>query len=291
MDNEATKSFNQSTPPTPPQPEMEEKKSSGNASRAAFAAAGVAAGVGAAMAGQKAYEAFVEGDEEANQAPQQEQAQAAPKAAPAEAAPKAAPAEEAPKAEVTQPEEVHQVEEVHQHKAAVQQQEVADDDVRVVGVGITDNGQGGVATIIGVQNDEDSALLVDFETDGRVDALIHDDNQDGQIEGNEIHDVSGDNLSTEQMVASYVEDAQNNGEVATVVNLSTGERFALNSNPGDDNIYPSHSGDGADADADADDYQPVADPEPVPEDVDPGFTDCSDATVDFVESDSATFDA
>lgn len=289
MDNEATKSFNQSTPPTSPQPEMEEKKSSGNASRAAFAAAGVAAGVGAAMAGQKAYEAFVEGDEEANQAPQQEQAQAAPKAAPAEAAPKAAPAEEAPKAEVTQPEEVHQVEEVHQHKAAVQQQEVADDDVRVVGVGITDNGQGGVTTIIGVQNDEDSALLVDFETDGRVDALIHDDNQDGQIEGNEIRDVSGDNLSTEQMVASYVEDAQNNGEVATVVNLSTGERFALNSNPGDDNIYPSHSGDGADADAD--DYQPVADPEPVPEDVDPGFTDCSDATVDFVESDSATFDA
>ena len=285
MDNEATKSFNQSTPPTPPQPEMEEKKSSGNASRAAFAAAGVAAGVGAAMAGQKAYEAFVEGDEEANQAPQQEQAQAAPKAAPAEEAPKVAPAEEPPKAEATQPEEVHQVEEVHQHKAAVQQQEVADDDVRVVGVGITDNGQGGVATIIGVQNDEDSALLVDFETDGRVDAFIHDDNQDGQIEGNEIHDVSGDNLSTEQMVASYVEDAQNNGEVATVVNLSTGERFALNSNPGDDNIYPSHSGDGAD------DYQPVADPEPVPEDVDPGFTDCSDDTVDFVESDSATFDA
>lgn len=279
MDNEATKSFNQSTPPTPPtppQPEMEEKKSSGNASRVAFAAAGVAAGVGAAMAGQKAYEAFVEGDEEANQAPQQEQAQAAPKAAPAE---------EAPKAEATQPEEVHQVEEVHQHKAAVQQQEVADDDVRVVGVGITDNGQGGVATIIGVQNDEDSALLVDFETDGRVDAFIHDDNQDGQIEGNEIHDVSGENLSTEQMVASYVEDAQNNGEVATVVNLSTGERFALNTNPGDDNIYASHSGDGAD------DYQPVADPEPVPEDVDPGFADCSDATVDFVESDSATFDA
>ena len=266
---------------------MEEKKSSGNASRAAFAAAGVAAGVGAAMAGQKAYEAFVEGDEEANQAPQQEQAQAAPKAAPAEAAPKVAPAEETPKAEATQPEEVHQVEEVHQHKSAVQQQEVADDDVRVVGVGITENGQGGVATIIGVQNDEDSALLVDFETDGRVDALVHDDNQDGQIEGNEIHDVSGDNLSTEQMVASYVEDAQNNGEVATVVNLSTGERFALNSNPGDDNIYPSHSGDGADAD----DYQPVADPEPVPEDVDPGFADCSDATVDFVESDSATFDA
>ena len=264
---------------------MEEKKSSGNASRAAFAAAGVAAGVGAAMAGQKAYEAFVEGDEEANQAPQQEQAQAAPKAAPAEAAPKVAPAEETPKAEATQPEEVHQVEEVHQHKSAVQQQEVADDDVRVVGVGITENGHGGVATIIGVQNDEDSALLVDFETDGRVDALIHDDNQDGQIEGNEIHDVSGDNLSTEQMVASYVEDAQNNGEVATVVNLSTGERFALNSNPGDDNIYPSHSGDGAD------DYQPVADQEPVPEDVDPGFTDCSDATVDFVESDSATFDA
>ena len=264
---------------------MEEKKSSGNASRAAFAAAGVAVGVGAAMAGQKAYEAFVEGDEEANQAPQQEQAQAAPKAAPAEAAPKAAPAEEAPKAEATQPEEVHQVEEVHQHKAAVQQQEVADDDVRVVGVGITDNGQGGVATIIGVQNDEDSALLVDFETDGRVDAFVHDDNQDGQIEGNEIHDVSGDNLSTEQMVASYVEDAQNNGEVATVVNLSTGERFALNTNPGDDNIYASQSGDGAD------DYQPVADPEPVPEDVDPGFADCSDATVDFVESDSATFDA
>ena len=285
MDNEATKSFNQSIPPTSPQPEMEEKKSSGNASRAAFAAAGVAAGVGAAMAGQKAYEAFVDGDEEANQAPQQEQAQAAPKAAPAEAAPKAAPAEEAPKAEATQPEEVHQVEEVHQHKANVQQQEVADDDVRVVGVGITDNGQGGVATIIGVQNDEDSALLVDFETDGRVDALVHDDNQDGQIEGNEIHDVSGDNLSTEQMVASYVEDAQNNGEVATVVNLSTGERFALNTNPGDDNIYASQSGDGAD------DYQPVADPEPVPEDVDPGFTDCSDATVDFVESDSATFDA
>ena len=285
MDNEATKSFNQSTPPTPPQPEMEEKKSSGNASRAAFAAAGVAAGVGAAMAGQKAYEAFVEGDEEANQAPQQEQAQAAPKAAPAEAAPKVAPAEETPKAEATQPEEVHQVEEVHQHKAAVQQQEVADDDVRVVGVGITDNGQGGVATIIGVQNNEDSALLVDFETDGRVDAFIHDDNQDGQIEGNEINAVSGENLSTEQMVASYVEDAQNNGEVATVVNLSTGERFALNTNPGDDNIYASQSGDGAD------DYQPVADPEPVPEDVDPGFTDCSDDTVDFVESDSATFDA
>ena len=279
MDNEATKTVTPPTPPTPPVPQPQQKQSSGNGSRAAFAAAGVAAGAGAAMAGKMAYDTFV-----ADEEPKPEQETAAAEAA----APKPEPNPEPKPVQEEQQEQQEQQEIVQQHDAPVKSQgpaqEVGDDEVRVVGVAVSDNDHGGVATIMGIQQGEDSALLVDFETDGRVDALIHDDNQNGTIEDNEIHDVSEDNIATAKVVEEYVADAHEQGNVAQVVNLNTGETFALEDTPQNGPTYANNSDEIVDSD-----YQNMMD-EPAVEDIGSPYesTDMMDDPI--ADANDATFD-
>lgn len=123
------------------------------------------------------------------------------------------------------PENANYVDDGTQNVGQVGQTENAADEseVHVVGVAVQNNGQGGMATIAHLQSDDDAALVVDVESDGRLDYVIHDDNRDGQIDGNECHDISNENIATAQVVGAYVEEANNHGAEAVVANLDSGE--------------------------------------------------------------------
>lgn len=71
---------------------------------------------------------------------------------------------------------------------------VPDDEVRILGVETVHTPEGYSMDVVGVAIGDDPALLVDVNQDGYLDVLIHDDNQNGQIEENEIHDISGANM-------------------------------------------------------------------------------------------------
>lgn len=123
------------------------------------------------------------------------------------------------------PENANYVDDGTQDAGQVGQTENAADEseVHVVGVAVQNNGQGGMATIAHLQSDDDAALVIDVESDGKLDYVIHDDNRDGQIDGNECHDISNENIATAQVVGAYVEEANNHGAEAVVANLDSGE--------------------------------------------------------------------
>ena len=107
----------------------------------------------------------------------------------------------------------------------------ADDEVHVVGVGVQDNGNGGVATVVAVQKGDDHALLVDVESDGRLDYAIHDDNGNGEIEDHEVHDVGNENISTVNVVGAYVAEAHEQGVTPVVTDMETGQSHEIDTTP------------------------------------------------------------
>lgn len=65
-----------------------------------------------------------------------------------------------------------------------------DDEIRVLGVETVQGPNGQPMTIAGLESDNDQALLVDIDNDGQFDVLLHDDNGDGQLQENEVYDIS-----------------------------------------------------------------------------------------------------
>ena len=110
---------------------------------------------------------------------------------------------------------------------------VADTDVEVhvLGIAVQDNGQGGMATIAGMQIGEETAIVVDLETDGTIDIMGVDRNNNGDIEQNEWQDVSEAKISTGELVEGYVAEANVRGEQAVINDLDTGENYVI---PSDD---------------------------------------------------------
>ena len=247
MDNEATKVLNeqqnQNEVNETTTQQAAEKKGNGKGARVAGVAAGAAMGAGVAMGAERAYEAFTN-DEEATpeETPQKEtapakEAEPAPKAAPAEAKVEQKP-EEAPKSEEEVKAEVEAQDSHHDETAGgdgnAQKTATsvdADDEVHVVGVGVQDNGNGGVATVVAVQKGDDHALLVDVESDGRLDYAIHDDNGNGEIEDHEVHDVGNENISTVNVVGAYVEEARAQGVTPVVTDMETGQNHEIDTTP------------------------------------------------------------
>ena len=251
MDNEATKVLNeqqnQNEVNETTTQQAAEKKGNGKGARVAGVAAGAAMGAGVAMGAERAYEAFTN-DEEATpeETPQKEtapakEAEPAPKAAPAEAEVEQKP-EEAPKSEEeVKPEEgaPEETQDSHHDETAggdgnAQKTATsvdADDEVHVVGVGVQDNGNGGVATVVAVQKGDDHALLVDVESDGRLDYAIHDDNGNGEIEDHEVHDVGNENISTVNVVGAYVAEAHEQGVTPVVTDMETGQNHEIDTTP------------------------------------------------------------
>ena len=247
MDNEATKVLNeqqnQNEVNETTTQQAAEKKGNGKGARVAGVAAGAAMGAGVAMGAERAYEAFTN-DEEATpeETPQKEtapakEAEPAPKAAPAEAEVEQKP-EEAPKSEEEVKPEVETQDSHHDETAGgdgnAQKTATsvdADDEVHVVGVGVQDNGNGGVATVVAVQKGDDHALLVDVESDGRLDYAIHDDNGNGEIEDHEVHDVGNENISTVNVVGAYVAEARAQGVTPVVTDMETGQNHEIDTTP------------------------------------------------------------
>lgn len=253
MDNEATKVLNpqqdsetkkeQVTTPQAEQKEektvqSKEKKGSGVGVRTAATAAGAALGTSAAMAAEHIYEASVEKAEES----------------PEEVTPEEKTEEATEEVQATaEPQTQHTVVEhvvtvkVEEPDTPVEgavpedgtyidseipeptpnSNEVEDNEIHVVGVAVQDNGEGGIATIAGLQAGDDTVLVVDVETDGRLDYAIHDDNQDGQIDSDEWHDISDENMSTAQVVNAYIEEAHEQGTTAVITNLDTGDNYQI----------------------------------------------------------------
>ena len=81
--------------------------------------------------------------------------------------------------------------------------EASDSEVRVVGVQAFQNEDGSQAIVAGLELDGDRALVVDVNSDGTMDLFIHDDNGDGQISDDEIHDITADNVSTQAVLDDY----------------------------------------------------------------------------------------
>lgn len=245
MDNEATKVLNEQqnqneNKETTTQQAAEMKKGSGKGARIAGVAAGAAMGAGVAVGAERAYEAFTNGDAGEPEVKPEEATPAketAPKPAPAEAKVEQKP-EEAPKSEEEVKPEV-ETQESHHDETIVgggKAQETndindADDEVRVVGVAVQDNGNGGVATIVAVQKGDDQAVMVDVESDGRIDVFIHDDNGNGEIEDHEVHDVRNENISTVNVVGAYVAEARTQGETPVVTDLETGQSHEIDTTP------------------------------------------------------------
>ena len=244
MDNEATKVLNeqqnQNEVNETTTQQAAEKKGNGKGARVAGVAAGAAMGAGVAMGAERAYEAFTN-DEADEPEVKPEAAAPAPKPAPAEAEVEQKP-EEAPKSEEeVKPEESapEEAQDSHHDETAggdgnAQKTATsvdADDEVHVVGVGVQDNGNGGVATVVAVQKGDDHALLVDVESDGRLDYAIHDDNGNGEIEDHEVHDVGNENISTVNVVGAYVEEARAQGVTPVVTDMETGQNHEIDTTP------------------------------------------------------------
>lgn len=243
MDNEATKVLNeqqnQNEVNETTTQQAAEKKGNGKGARVAGVAAGAAMGAGVAMGAERAYEAFTN-DEVDEPEVKPEAAAPAPKAAPAEAEVEQKP-EEAPKSEEVKPEESapEETQDSHHDETAggdgnAQKTATsvdADDEVHVVGVGVQDNGNGGVATVVAVQKGDDHALLVDVESDGRLDYAIHDDNGNGEIEDHEVHDVGNENISTVNVVGAYVAEAHEQGVTPVVTDMETGQTHEIDTTP------------------------------------------------------------
>ena len=213
-----------------------EKKGDGKGARVAGVAAGAAMGAGVAMGAERAYEAFTN-DEVDEPEVKPEAAAPASKPAPAEAKVEQNP-EEAPKSEEEVKAEVETQDSHHDETAGgdgnAQKTATsvdADDEVHVVGVGVQDNGNGGVATVVAVQKGDDHALLVDVESDGRLDYAIHDDNGNGEIEDHEVHDVGNENISTVNVVGAYVEEARAQGVTPVVTDMETGQNHEIDTTP------------------------------------------------------------
>ena len=85
-----------------------------------------------------------------------------------------------------------------------------DSEVRVVGVQAFQNEDGSQAIVAGLELDGDRALVVDVNSDGTMDLFIHDDNRDGQISDEEIHDITADNVSTQAVIDDYAVQAGQN---------------------------------------------------------------------------------
>lgn len=276
MDNEATKVLNeqqnQNEVNETTTQQAAEKKGNGKGARVAGVAAGAAMGAGVAMGAERAYEAFT--NDETDE-PEVKPEAAAPASKPAEAEVEQKP-EEAPKSEeeVKPEESAPEVTQDSHHdetaggdgnaqKTATSVD--ADDEVHVVGVGVQDNGNGGVATVVAVQKGDDHALLVDVESDGRLDYAIHDDNGNGEIEDHEVHDVGNENISTVNVVGAYVAEARAQGVTPVVTDMETGQSHEIDTTPdgglqitGADEVVPEDNY--VDASDDMGDYTDTTDP-------------------------------
>lgn len=148
-------------------------------------------------------------------------------------------------------------------------QVVDDNEVHVVGVAVQDNGQGGVATLAGLQSGDEMAILVDVDTDGTIDLLVSDANADGQLSADEVYDISDHEIATGDVVGAYVEEAHMYGATAVVTDVDSGDQYQITETSSGYGLAPMD-------DAGVDDNMYMASNDDMPDymnDADAGFMD------------------
>ena len=78
--------------------------------------------------------------------------------------------------------------------------EPVDNDIKILGVEAVQNENGDVMNVALIENGGDQALLVDVDNNGVIDVMLHDDNYDGNLQNNEIHDISGAGLEVADLM-------------------------------------------------------------------------------------------
>lgn len=228
----------------PAQPAAQPEKKSNNGARFAASALGGALGAGTVVAADRIIAANLDkSDEQTEDKPEDVKTDPEKPAQPEE------PTQPEEPAKPEQPQTAHTTEVHHHHHLHVEPQTtetatvvveepkptptalvddtVTDDEVHVVGVAFQENGEGGVATIAGLQSGEEMAIVIDVDTDGTIDYAGFDDNKNGSIDDDEWRDVSDRGLSTEAVLEAYVEEAHEQGVTPVAVNLSNGEVYEL----------------------------------------------------------------
>lgn len=148
-------------------------------------------------------------------------------------------------------------------------QVVDDNEVHVVGVAVQDNGQGGVATLAGLQSGDEMAILVDVDTDGTIDLFVSDANDDGQLGADEVYDISDKEIATGDVVGAYVEEAHMHGATAVVTDVDSGSQYQITETSNGYGLAPMD-------DAGVDDNMYMASNDDMPDymnDADAGFMD------------------
>ena len=225
MDNEATKVLNEQQKETQSNVK-DEKKGTNIFGQGMATAAGAAVGTGAAMAADRVYEHVSAAVEE--EIPEEEQAEDVQ----AEETANEVVAEEQQEAVDPEPQvtTVHHVVTVKVEAPQAEQTEVVaenvipadaelvddnvivavdtpeDNEVHVIGAAVAETEDGGQAILMGLEAaDGDRAMIVDIDSDGTIDYLLHDDNTNGQIEDGEIHDIHDEGWQTETYLSELDE--------------------------------------------------------------------------------------
>ncbi len=81
--------------------------------------------------------------------------------------------------------------------------EPVDNEIRILGVEAVQNEDGQIMNVALVDHSGDQALLVDIDNDGTIDVLLHDDNNDGQVQESEMHDISDMGLEVPDLQEAY----------------------------------------------------------------------------------------
>lgn len=86
------------------------------------------------------------------------------------------------------------------HNAEMISEDPVVNDVRVLGVEAVQIEDGSVMNVAYLESGNDHALMVDVDNDHKIEVFIHDDNTDGQIQEDEIHDISHADISVEDLI-------------------------------------------------------------------------------------------
>lgn len=227
MDNEATKVLNEQQKETQSNVK-DEKKGTNLFGQGMATAAGAAFGTGAAMAADRIYEhATTEAipEEATNEESVAEEEVVAEEAQAAQEQPQHTVVEHVVtvKVETVQPESITasvespiaaDAELVDDSNVVAAVDTSEDNEVHVIGAMAVEKEEGGQAIIVGLEaSDGDRAMVVDIDSDGTIDYLLHDDNENGQVEENEVYDIHEEGWQTEAYL-SGLEEQQAQEEMA-----------------------------------------------------------------------------
>lgn len=114
-----------------------------------------------------------------------------------ESLPQEEPVQTSPQA-ATEPQPEVQTNPEPQHETAHQETinpEPADDEVRILGVETIETPEGYQMDVVDIMMGDEEALLVDVDQNGTLDVMVYDENHNGVIEDNEFFDITGENLT------------------------------------------------------------------------------------------------